>query len=43
MEKVCKYYEIAISEESYRVRMILCHKITTTKLRALGWLTLRIA
>ena len=33
MEKVYKTYEIASSEDSYRVRIYMCHKITTTKLR----------
>ena len=33
MEKVYKIYEIASSEDSYRVRIYMCHKITTTKLR----------
>ena len=33
MEKVYKSYEISSSEDSYRVRIYMCHKITTTKLR----------
>ena len=36
MEKVYKYYKIAASEDSYRVRSELWHKITATKLRALS-------
>ena len=36
MENVFKYYEIAAPEDSYRVTLILCHKITASKLRALS-------
>ena len=35
MEKVYKYYEIAASDKSLtECAVILCHKITATKLRA---------
>ena len=40
MKKVYKYYEIAVSEDS-ECAIILSHKITATKLRALSELTLR--